>query len=63
MSCAWNALEELESLIDYKSDGVHYIQKVADRIAKRHKVVAFWNEFDEINFRAMEENETAGFIQ
>lgn len=62
MTCAWNALDDFEKVVDY-DDLDEHIQKVADRIAKRHKVVAFWNEFDEINFRAMEENETAGFIQ
>lgn len=60
MTCAFNALDKFETIIN-DDDTPQQLERTADRIAKQFKVMAFWNEFGEINFRALEENEEAGF--
>ena len=61
MPCAITAREELENQIDYERDSEDHIEKVADRIAKRYNLCAFWNRFEEIEFANLEEGEVAGF--
>jgi len=57
MSCAWNALDEFENLVDYDVDSIEKIEKLATRIADRYKVRWFWNEYDEVNFAPIEEGD------
>lgn len=46
---------------DQKTNKPSKDEGVADRIAKRHNVGGRWNDFDEMEFFDLEEDQTAGF--
>ena len=52
------AMEEFDN---QKSDNWEKNEIIADRIARRHKLGARWDKFDEIEFFDIDENDDIGF--